>query len=90
MWLNFFAKKGDIPLIQSTPLEKVQSKLDRPATRQLLVRHYELNNNSQYRIPFQTMMNNLGYPKHLRKVAISCGSRTGVKQLNFADGQMIK
>ena len=86
-WLNFFAKKGDIPIIQSTPLENVQSKLDRPATRQLLVRHYDVNNDSQYRTPFQTMMNNLGYPKRLRKVAISCGSKTGVKQLNFADGQ---
>ncbi len=89
-WIDFFAHNGRNGGDHDAR-EQLVSKINRPATRQLLARHYDDGNNytQQDRIDFQNTMDAIGYPKKMRKVAIADGARDGTSQLYFNNGQQI-
>lgn len=89
-WIDFFAHNGQGGGKDDAKLS-LSKRINRPATRQLLVRHYDDGNayTQQDRIDFQNTMNAIGYPKKLRKVAIASGSRFGASQLYLSPGQQI-
>lgn len=87
-WIDFFANKGSGSASAQVQLVK---KLNRPATRQLLVRHYDDGNAYTFtdRTNYQAEIDALGFPQKCRKVAVACGSKLGLEQDNLSQGQQL-
>ncbi|MBP6412716.1 MAG: T9SS type A sorting domain-containing protein [Bacteroidia bacterium] len=87
-WIEFFANNGTGSA--SAQLQLV-NKLNRPATRQLLIKHYDDGNTYTYtdRSNYQAEIDALGFPSKCRKVALACGSRYGAEQDYLSPGQQL-
>lgn len=90
-WIEFFAFNGPGGGKQAAR-DNLNFKLDRPATKQLLLFHYK-GVGGGFITPERTAYNNtinaIGYPNKLRKVAIANGSGHVVKQPNLNSGDLL-
>ncbi|MBL0046476.1 MAG: hypothetical protein IPP32_00015 [Bacteroidetes bacterium] len=89
-WLEFFAHNGRNGGSISAQQQLIR-KLNRPATRQLLVKHYDDGNSYTFtdRINYQAEIDGMGFPQKCRKVAVACGSKFGSEQDNLSAGQQL-
>lgn len=86
-FLNTFSQ------VAGTPYQEVaanRAKIDSSAARQMLVYHYNQVQDNGFSLPefnqFYTELAALGYPKKLRKIALSSGSASGLGQAGFGGG----
>ncbi len=77
--IQYFAEEQDV----ESAKEFLDKKLNKPATKQMLVNHYTNDTNlpvgaPNFRNRFQNELNALGMPQNLRKIALLNGSIMGV------------
>ncbi len=93
-FLNFFQKVGEarFPVAEAN-----LAKINSPAARQMLVYHHSQPSSRDNGYPlldfdqFYTELKSLGYPKKLRKIALTNGSASGKGQASLAEGaELIK
>ncbi len=69
--------------------DAVDNKLGKPASKQLMVYQIFSDGLSSFRNPYISEMNDLGYPKYVRKLGIANGTINGVGQSFNAGDQLL-